>query len=114
LDNDDRRYTARSEILGSGAAMQMLSDPPAFQARARPQGGMASRDPGELRMARLERGHGFATLWLGGNLTEFLGTDPALASDQVARGLVAIANVTSRQIPQQQRRRQKGHDNRSR
>jgi AcrR family transcriptional regulator len=42
--------------------------------------------------------HGFATLWLSGNLTEFLGTDAVAASDEVARGLLAIANVTARQL----------------
>jgi AcrR family transcriptional regulator len=42
--------------------------------------------------------HGFATLWLSGNLTEFLGTDPVAASDEVARGLLAIAAVTGRQL----------------
>jgi AcrR family transcriptional regulator len=41
--------------------------------------------------------HGFATLWLSGNLESILGNDPVVASDQVARGLVAIANVTARQ-----------------
>jgi AcrR family transcriptional regulator len=46
--------------------------------------------------------HGFATLWLSGNLTEFLGTDPVAASDQVARGLLAIAEVTARQLQQGQ------------
>ncbi len=47
--------------------------------------------------------HGFATLWLSGNLTEFLGTDPLAASDEVARGLLAVANVTARQLQQGQR-----------
>jgi AcrR family transcriptional regulator len=42
--------------------------------------------------------HGFATLWLGGNLTELLGTDPASAGDEVARGLVVVAQVTARQL----------------
>jgi AcrR family transcriptional regulator len=42
--------------------------------------------------------HGFATLWLSGNLTEFLGTDAVAASDEVARGLLAIASVTARQL----------------
>jgi AcrR family transcriptional regulator len=50
--------------------------------------------------------HGFATLWLGGNLTAFLGTEPAAASDEVARGLVAIAKVTARQLQQGERTRQ--------
>jgi AcrR family transcriptional regulator len=50
--------------------------------------------------------HGFATLWLSGNLTAFLGTDPAGASDEVARGLVAVAEVTARQLRQAQRTRQ--------
>jgi hypothetical protein len=50
--------------------------------------------------------HGFATLWLNGNLTSFLGTDPAAASDEVARGLVAVAKVTARQLQQGQRSRQ--------
>jgi AcrR family transcriptional regulator len=44
--------------------------------------------------------HGFATLWLSGNLTEFLGTDPVTASSEVARGLLTIANVTARQLPE--------------
>jgi AcrR family transcriptional regulator len=42
--------------------------------------------------------HGFATLWLSGNLTEFLGSDPVAASDEVARGLLAIATVIANQI----------------
>jgi len=42
--------------------------------------------------------HGFATLWLSGNLTEFLGTDPVAASAEVAQGLLAIADVTARQL----------------
>jgi AcrR family transcriptional regulator len=42
--------------------------------------------------------HGFATLWLSGNLADFVGTDPMAATDEVARGLVAIADVTSRQL----------------
>jgi AcrR family transcriptional regulator len=42
--------------------------------------------------------HGFATLWLSGNLTAFLGTDPAAASNEVAWGLVAVARVTARQL----------------
>jgi AcrR family transcriptional regulator len=60
--------------------------------------------------------HGFATLWLGGNLEQFLGTDPAAASDEVARGLLAIANVTARQLREGPRqdgprpaRRKQGH-----
>jgi AcrR family transcriptional regulator len=50
--------------------------------------------------------HGFATLWLSGNLTAILGTDPAAASDEVARGLVAVAKVTARQLQQGQRRQE--------
>jgi AcrR family transcriptional regulator len=46
--------------------------------------------------------HGFATLWLSGNLTPFLGTDPVVASDEVARGLIAVAKVTARQLEQGQ------------
>jgi hypothetical protein len=42
--------------------------------------------------------HGFATLWLSGNLAPIVGTDPLAAADEVARGLVAIANVTARQL----------------
>ena len=42
--------------------------------------------------------HGFATLWLSGNLAAIVGTDPIAATDEVARGLVAIADVTSRQL----------------
>lgn len=42
--------------------------------------------------------HGFATLWLSGNLAAILGTDPVAASDEVARGLIAIADVTARQL----------------
>jgi AcrR family transcriptional regulator len=42
--------------------------------------------------------HGFATLWLSGNLASIVGTDPVAATDQVARGLVAIAEVTARQL----------------
>jgi len=42
--------------------------------------------------------HGFATLWLSGNLADIVGTDPAAATDEVARGLVAIAEVTARQL----------------
>jgi AcrR family transcriptional regulator len=42
--------------------------------------------------------HGFATLWLSGNLAPIVGTDPLAASEEVARGLVAIANVTARQL----------------
>jgi AcrR family transcriptional regulator len=42
--------------------------------------------------------HGFATLWLSGNLAAIVGTDPIAASDEVARGLVAIANVTASQL----------------
>jgi AcrR family transcriptional regulator len=50
--------------------------------------------------------HGFATLWLSGTLTEFLGTDAVAASNEVARGLLSIANVTARQLePQEARRR---------
>ena len=47
--------------------------------------------------------HGFATLWLGGNLSAFLGTDPEAASDEVGRGLIAIASVTARQLQHRQR-----------
>jgi hypothetical protein len=43
--------------------------------------------------------HGFATLWLSDNLAPIVGTDPLAAADQVARGLVTIANVTARQLP---------------
>jgi AcrR family transcriptional regulator len=43
--------------------------------------------------------HGFATLWLSGNLAPIVGTDPLAAADEVARGLVTIANVTARQLP---------------
>jgi AcrR family transcriptional regulator len=43
--------------------------------------------------------HGFATLWLSGNLASILGTDPLAATDQVARGLIAIADVTAGQLP---------------
>jgi AcrR family transcriptional regulator len=46
--------------------------------------------------------HGFATLWLSGNLTAILGTDPAAASNEVAWGLVAVAKVTARQLRQRQ------------
>jgi hypothetical protein len=42
--------------------------------------------------------HGFATLWLSGNLAPIVGSDPLAATDQVARGLVAIAEVTARQL----------------
>jgi AcrR family transcriptional regulator len=51
--------------------------------------------------------HGFATLWLSGNLTAFLGTDPAAASDEVAWGLVTIAQVTARQLQEGQRTRKR-------
>jgi AcrR family transcriptional regulator len=43
--------------------------------------------------------HGFATLWLSGNLAPILGADPLVAADEVARGLIAIATVTARQLP---------------
>jgi AcrR family transcriptional regulator len=46
--------------------------------------------------------HGFATLWLNGNLAAIVGTDPLIASSEVAQGLVAIANVTARQLQGQQ------------
>ncbi len=46
--------------------------------------------------------HGFATLWLNGNLAAILGTDPIAASDDVARGLVSIASVTARQLQLEQ------------
>jgi AcrR family transcriptional regulator len=49
--------------------------------------------------------HGFATLWLGGNLTAFLGADPVAATDEVARGLIAIAKVTDRQLERAPRNR---------
>lgn len=42
--------------------------------------------------------HGFATLWLSGNLTPFLGSDAVVATDEVARGLIAVAQVTARQL----------------
>lgn len=42
--------------------------------------------------------HGFATLWLNGNLAPIVGSDPVAASEKVARGLVAIADVTARQL----------------
>jgi AcrR family transcriptional regulator len=42
--------------------------------------------------------HGFATLWLSGNLEPIIGSDPLTASEDVARGLIAIANVTARQL----------------
>jgi AcrR family transcriptional regulator len=42
--------------------------------------------------------HGFATLWLSGNLAEFLGSDPVKASEEVARGLLAVATATAEQI----------------
>ena len=47
--------------------------------------------------------HGFAALWLSGNLTELLGTDPIRASDEVARGVLAVAEVTARQLQPGQR-----------
>jgi AcrR family transcriptional regulator len=47
--------------------------------------------------------HGFATLWLSGNLAPIVGPDPLAAADQVARGLVAIADVTARQLAPGQR-----------
>ena len=43
--------------------------------------------------------HGFATLWLSGNLAPIVGPDPLAAADQVARGLIAIADVTAGQLP---------------
>ncbi len=42
--------------------------------------------------------HGFATLWLSGNLVDIVGSDPVVASEEAARGLVAIAEVTARQL----------------
>jgi AcrR family transcriptional regulator len=47
--------------------------------------------------------HGFATLWLSGNLAAIVGTDPIAASDEVAHGLVAIARVTARQLETRKR-----------
>jgi AcrR family transcriptional regulator len=55
--------------------------------------------------------HGFATLWLSGNLTEFLSSDPVAASEEVARGFLAIAAVTASQIqprPQSAKRGKSG------
>jgi AcrR family transcriptional regulator len=68
--------------------------------------GTGARAPEEFRgavAAAWSIVHGFATLWLSGNLTELVGSDPAAASDQVARGLVVVAKVTARQLQQEQR-----------
>ena len=42
--------------------------------------------------------HGFATLWLYGNLPTELGDDPIAAALAGARGLVAVGRVTSQQL----------------
>jgi hypothetical protein len=70
--------------------------------------GTGEREPEEFRgavAAAWSIVHGFATLWLSGNLTALVGSDPAAASDQVGRGLVVVAKVTARQLRQGQRTR---------
>jgi AcrR family transcriptional regulator len=42
--------------------------------------------------------HGFATLWLSGNLSPLLGSEPLTATEEVVRGVVAIAEVAARQL----------------
>lgn len=46
--------------------------------------------------------HGFATLWLSGNLTELMGEDPDAAALRGTAGLIAIAEVAARQLHQRE------------
>jgi AcrR family transcriptional regulator len=65
------------------------------------EGGTTELEPKQFRgavAAAWSIVHGFATLWLSGNLAPIVGTDPMAAANEVARGLVAIANVTARQL----------------
>jgi AcrR family transcriptional regulator len=64
-------------------------------------GGIGELEPEQFRgavAAAWSMVHGFATLWLSGNLRPILGTDPLAATEDVARGLIAVANVTARQL----------------
>jgi AcrR family transcriptional regulator len=74
-----------------------------YQSVAAGTGELEPRQFGGAVAAAWSMVHGFATLWLSGNLTALLETDPLAASDEVARGLVAIAKVTERQLQQGQR-----------
>jgi AcrR family transcriptional regulator len=90
-----------------------LGDPALLEARARVfdvfyqsvAAGTGELEPAPFRgavAAAWSIVHGFATLWLSGNLAAILGTDPVAAIEEVARGLVAVADVTVRQLQLQE------------
>jgi AcrR family transcriptional regulator len=64
------------------------------------EAGLAGGEPGDVQgtaIAAWSAAHGFAVLWLNGNLPPELTADPDDVASLVAEGLVALGDITRRQ-----------------
>jgi AcrR family transcriptional regulator len=86
-DADDPELVAARD-----AAFQVLHD------AARAAVGDDTTDVSGLVVASWSLAHGFATLWLQGNLEDQFGTDVAGIAAHVSSGIIALGEITRRQV----------------
>lgn len=91
-------YRGDSPELGAArsAAFGVLYDSASASLEAQRPGAVTKEDVQGLVLAGWSASHGFATLALTANLTDYLGTDTAALAAQVVRGIITMGELAQR------------------